>query len=76
MESKIYVLVTGKIYQKIKDIKRLEGYKSIEVTNTYAIGGPLDPNIDSCIFKRFNGHDGWQCFNSLEEARTAALNYK
>jgi hypothetical protein len=69
--SKLYVLVTGKLYQKIKDMKR-GGYMVIETTDTYGIGGPIEPEVDSCILKRFNGNEDWNLFNSLAEAREAA----
>jgi hypothetical protein len=70
--SKLYVLVTGKLYQKLKDMKKVTGYMAIETTDTYGIGGPIEPEVDSCILKRFNGTDGWELFNSLTEAREAA----
>ena len=65
---KIYVLATGEVYQKLKDKKIIIGLKGIDMTDTYGIGGPLDP----CAATRFEDSDEWKCFNTLEEAREAA----
>ena len=76
IESKLYILVTGKLYQKIKDMRNGEliaysiGFMAIETTDTYGIGGPIE--VDSCILKRFIGNEDWALFNTLEEAREAA----
>ena len=65
---KIYVLVTGKDYQKLKNRKIIIGMKGIDMTNTYGIGGPLDP----CAATRFENSEEWKCFDTLEEAKEAA----
>ena len=64
----IYVLATGEVYQKLKDKKIIVGMKGIDMTDTYGIGGPLDP----CAATRFENSDEWKCFNTLAEAREAA----
>lgn len=71
MASKIYLLVTGDLYQKIKNMKMDFNHMSIETTDTYVIGG-FDPLKDSCILTRFNDSENWRCFNTLEEAKEAA----
>ena len=65
---KIYVLATGEVYQKLKDKKIIIGLKGIDMTDTYGIGGPLDP----CAATRFVDTDEWQCFDTLEEAKEVA----
>ena len=78
ISSKLYILVTGKLYQKIKDMRKGEliafaiGYMEIETTDTYGIGGPIESAVDSCILKRFSGNEDCFLFNTLEEAREAA----
>lgn len=68
MEPKIYVLVTGDVYQKIKNKKIIMAAKAIVTTDTYVIGGPLD----SCVLTRFEGSEEWKCFDTLDEAKEAA----
>ena len=68
MEPKIYVLVTGDVYQKIKNKKIIMAAKAIVTTDTYVIGGPLDP----CALTRFEGSEEWKCFDTLDEAKEAA----
>ena len=67
---KIYVLVTGELFQKIKNKKTIILSKAIETTDTWLIGGPLD----TCAINRFENIDEWKCFYTLEEAREAASN--
>ena len=65
---KIYVLVTGRVYQKLKNRKIIIGMKGIDMTDTYGIAGPLDP----CAATRFKNSDEWRCFITLQEARENA----
>jgi hypothetical protein len=68
MGPKIYVLATGEVYQKIKNKKIIMVTNAKVITDTYVIGGPLDP----CAATRFVDTDEWQCFDTLEEAKEAA----
>ena len=67
--SKIYVLTTGEVYQKVKDKKFICGQLTIQETDTWAIGGPLD----ECDRNRFENNVEWQCFDTLQEAIDAVL---
>ena len=49
MGPKIYVLATGEVYQKIKNKKIIMTTNAKVTTDTYGIGGPLDP----CAATRF-----------------------
>jgi len=40
--AKIYVLASGEVYQKVKEKKFICGQLTIQETETWAIGGPLD----------------------------------
>ena len=53
--SKIYVLATGEVYQKVKDKKFICGQLTIQETDTWAIGGPLD----ECARGRFENNTEW-----------------
>ena len=68
--AKIYVLATGEVYQKVKDKKFICGQLTIQETETWAIGGPLD----ECARTRFVDTDEWQCFDTVQEAKEAASN--
>jgi len=68
--AKIYVLASGEVYQKVKDKKFLIKSIATDLTDTWAIGGPLD----ECARTRFENNSEWQCFSTLEEARQAAQN--
>lgn len=70
MGPKIYVLVTGEIYQKVKSNKIAMSGKAIDRTDTWAIGGPFD----LCARDRFTNTEEWRCFDTLAEAREAASN--
>ena len=65
---KIYVLVTGKVYQKLKNRKIIMVTNAKVTTDTYGIAGPLDP----CAATRFENSEEWKCFDTLEEAKEAA----
>jgi hypothetical protein len=66
--AKIYVLATGEVYQKVKDKKFICGQLTIQETETWAIGGPLD----ECARTRFVDTDEWQCFDTLDAAKEAS----
>jgi hypothetical protein len=66
--AKIYVLATGEVYQKVKEKKFICGQLTIQETETWAIGGPLD----ECARTRFVDTDEWQCFDTVQEAKEAA----
>jgi len=68
--AKIYVLASGEVYQKVKEKKFICGQLTIQETETWAIGGPLD----ECARTRFENNSEWQCFSTLEEARQASEN--
>jgi hypothetical protein len=68
--KKIYVLASGEVYQKVKDKRFICGQLTIEETDNWAIGGPLD----ECARTRFENTCEWQCFDTIEEAREAAAN--
>jgi hypothetical protein len=68
--SSVYVLASGEVYQKVKDKRFICGQLTIEETETWAIGGPLD----GCARTRFENTNEWQCFDTLQEAREAANN--
>jgi hypothetical protein len=68
--AKIYVLATGEVYQKVKEKKFICGQLTIQETETWAIGGPLD----DCARTRFENTSEWQCFDTIQEARDAADN--
>jgi hypothetical protein len=66
--AKIYVLASGEVYQKVKDKKFICGQLTIQETETWAIGGPLD----DCARTRFENTSEWQCFDTLDDAKEAA----
>ena len=66
--AKIYVLTTGEVYQKVKEKKFICGQLTIQETETWAIGGPLD----DCAINRFENTSEWQCFDTLDAAKEAA----
>jgi hypothetical protein len=66
--GKIYILATGEVYQKVKDKKFICGQLTIQETETWAIGGPLD----ECARNRFENNTEWQCFDTFQEAIDAA----
>ena len=66
--AKIYVLATGEVYQKVKEKKFICRQLTIQETETWAIGGPLD----ECARTRFVDTEEWQCFDTLDAAKEAA----
>ena len=64
----VYILVTGEVYQKGRNKKKLYRDAVIDMTETYGIFGPLPP----CATLYFWNSKDWKAFNTPEEAREAA----